>query len=126
MDSVLDEAILARLRELNPRYHERAYVFVLAALHQVLERVGARHITGRELAEGARDLALQEFGPMARTVLEHWGIRDTSDFGGIVFALVECGILIKQDTDSPEDFRAVFDFSDAFDHHYPWGSGIQP
>jgi uncharacterized repeat protein (TIGR04138 family) len=58
---------------------------------------------------------------MARSVLDHWGIRATADVGELVFALVECGILIKQDEDNREDFIDVFDFEDAFDRNYPWG-----
>jgi uncharacterized repeat protein (TIGR04138 family) len=119
---ILDDDIMDRLRERHPRFQETAYVFVLSALHHVLERITEpRHISGRELAEGVRDLAIQRFGPMARTVLEHWGIRSTADVGELVFALVDCGILIKQDEDGPDDFKGLFDFEDAFDRNYPWG-----
>ncbi|MBW3554930.1 MAG: hypothetical protein KY466_15595 [Gemmatimonadetes bacterium] len=122
---VFAEEVLDRLRERNPRFHETAYLFVLSALHHVLERLAEpRHITGRELAEGARDLALHRYGPMARTVLEHWGIEHTADLGSIVFALVDCGILIKQEEDLPGDFEALFDFEEAFEHDYPWGANI--
>ena len=115
------EDVLARLRERNPRFHGKAYLFVLSALHHVLQNLETpRHISGRELSKGVRDLALERFGPMARTVLEHWGIHATEDFGEIVFALVECGILIKQDEDSRDDFRDVFDFAEAFEADYPW------
>jgi uncharacterized repeat protein (TIGR04138 family) len=34
--------------------------------------------------------------------------------GQIVFALVEAGILIKQDEDELQDFVGVFDFDEAF------------
>jgi uncharacterized repeat protein (TIGR04138 family) len=116
----MDEELFDRLRERNPRYHEAAYLFVLAALNYVLERLPEpRHISGRELAEGVRDLALERFGPMARTVLEHWGIQETQDVGEIVFALVECNVLIKQDEDTPADFADVFDFDAAFEPPYP-------
>lgn len=121
---ILDETLLARLRERNPRFHESAYLFVLEALHFVIQALPEpRHISGRELAEGVRDLAIERFGPMARTVLEHWGIRATADVGDIVFALVEHGILIRQDEDDIEDFAGVFDFDEAFDRQYPWGRG---
>jgi uncharacterized repeat protein (TIGR04138 family) len=117
----LDDATVDRLRERNPRYHESAYLFVLSALHHVIEGLPEpRHISGRELAQGVRDLAIVRFGPMARTVLEHWGVRATTDVGEIVFALVECGILIKQDEDTPADFANVFDFDEAFEQDYPW------
>jgi len=115
------DEILDRLQESNPRYDMRAYVFVLSALHQVIHRLSEpRHISGQELVEGVRTLALKRFGPMARTVLEHWGIHATEDVGGVVFALVEQGILTKQDEDRPEDFVDVFDFQEAFELNYPW------
>lgn len=121
---VFADEVIDRLRQRNPRYHETSYLFTLSALHHVLERLPEpRHISGLELAEGARDLAIERFGPMARTVLEHWGIERTDDLGEIVFALVDCGILIKQDEDTPDDFQALFDFEDAF-ADYPWGANI--
>ncbi|MGD8319913.1 MAG: hypothetical protein PVJ02_05650 [Gemmatimonadota bacterium] len=115
------DEILDQLQERNPRFHAKAYFFVLAALHSVLRSLDApRHISGRELAEGVRELALDRYGPMARTVLEHWGIHTTEDVGGVVFALVEQGILVKQDGDRPEDFADVFDFEEVFELNYPW------
>ncbi|MEN8373902.1 MAG: Minf_1886 family protein [Gemmatimonadota bacterium] len=114
-----------QLRERNPRYRETAYIFLISALHFVLQRLDeTRHISGRELTEGVRDLAIERFGPMARTVLEHWGISRTEDVGEIVFALVECGILIKQDEDSLDDFYGVYDFEEVFERDYPWGASI--
>ncbi len=122
---VLDEQVMDRLRERNPRYRETAYIFLISALHFVLQRLDeTRHITGPELAEGVRDLAIDRFGPMARTVLEHWGICSTVDVGEIVFALVDCGILIKQDEDTIDDFLGVFDFEEVFERDYPWGASI--
>lgn len=122
---VLAEGVMDRLRERHPRFHETAYLFILSSLQFVLERIPEpRHLTGSELAEGVRDLAIERFGPMARTVLEYWGIHSTMDLGEVVFALVECGILIKQEHDDLEDFANVFDFEEAFDRWYPWGKGI--
>ena len=115
------DEVLDLLQERNPRFHARSYIFVLQALHWVIQSLDApRHVTGQELAEGVRQLALERFGPMARTVLEHWGIHDTDDVGRVVFAMVEQGILIKQDGDNPEDFADVFDFEEAFELNYPW------
>lgn len=124
-DMVFADEVIDRLKERHPRYHETAYVFTLSALHHVLERLPEpRHISGVELATGARDLALERFGPMARTVLEHWGIERTADLGEIVFALVEAGVLLKQDDDSPGDFESLYDFEEAFEADYPWGANI--
>jgi uncharacterized repeat protein (TIGR04138 family) len=124
MDGILlEEALLERLRARHPEFHDGAYVFVLSALHYVIAHLPEpRHISGRELAEGVRDLALERFGPLARTVLEHWGIRATGNVGDVVFALVEAGVLIKQDEDGPEDFLGVYDFDEAFER-YPWTGG---
>ncbi len=119
---MVGEDILARLREKNPRYTDAAYVFLLSALQNKIDHLDEpRHITGRELAEGCRDLAIDQYGPMARTVLEHWGVHSTQDMGSIVFALIDCGVLIKQDSDNQEDFQEVFDFEEAFERNYPWG-----
>ncbi len=115
------EEILDQLQERNPRFHTKAYFFVLASLHSVIRSLEApRHISGRELTEGVRNLALERYGPMARTVLEYWGIHETEDVGGVVFALVDQGVLVKQDEDNLEDFRNVFDFEEAFERNYPW------
>ena len=51
---------------------------------------------------------------LAKTVLHSWGVRRTEDFGRIVFALVETGILRKSEEDSLGDFMGVFDFDEAF------------
>lgn len=118
---VLAETVIDQLRSRHPAYHETAYLFVLSALHFTIERLAApRHISGRELAEGCRDLALDRYGPMARPVLAFWGIHGTRDVGQIVFALVECGILVKQEEDEIEAFEGVYDFQEQFEHRYPW------
>jgi uncharacterized repeat protein (TIGR04138 family) len=118
------DEILDLLRERNPRYHGKAYLFLLSSLQHVLTSLDQpRHITGPELAEGVRELAIRQFGPLARTVLEHWGVHSTEDLGEIVFALVEVGILVKEDSDRREDFRSLFDFEEAFERNYPWTAG---
>jgi uncharacterized repeat protein (TIGR04138 family) len=112
-----------RIRLREPRFHEHAYLFVLSALEFSQARLTERrHITGRELAEACRDLALQRYGLLARMVLEHWGIASTADFGNIVFTLVDLGLLLSQPTDTRDDFADVFDFQDAFDRDYPWNA----
>ncbi len=119
---MVGEDVLTRLRQLNPRYTESAYLFLLSALQHTIDRLDEpRHINGQELAEGCRNLAIEQFGPMARTVLEYWGIHSTTDMGEVVFALIECRVLIKEDSDSRDDFQNVFDFEEAFERNYPWG-----
>src|SRR5690606_38178100 len=112
---VFAEDVMSRLRERHPAYHETAYLFILSALHYVLERLAEpRHISGRDLDEVVRDVSIERFGPIARTVLEYCGIRETADVGNLVFALVDCGVLIRQADDALEDFEEVFDFEVVF------------
>jgi len=75
---------------------------------------GQRHVSGAQLCESLREHAIQRWGPLARTVLDHWGIRSTLDFGRMVYLLVNNGFMQKTDEDSLEDFREVFDFDKAF------------
>ena len=112
-----------RLRLIEPRFEEQAYLFVLAALEFSQTRLPERrHISGRELATACRDLALERYGVMARMVLEHWGVKSTSDIGDVVFALVEFGLLISQPTDTKDEFVDIFDFDRAFERDYPWSA----
>ena len=115
------EELLERIRSADLSYHERAYLFVLAALEYCQQRRELRgHISGQELAEACRDFALEQFGLTARTVLSYWGIHTTEDIGRIVFLLIEVGLLMKQDSDRLEDFHAVYDFEEDFEERYPW------
>ncbi len=105
--------------EKDPRYKEEAYEFVMRALaftQKNFRRQG--HVTGKELLEGIKEYAFEEFGTMAKSVLEHWGITKTEDFGHIVFNMVNVGLLRKTDEDSIEEFKDVFDFKNAFEEGY--------
>lgn len=113
--------VLERIRARGDQYHERAYLFVLASIEYLQSRLDARrHVTGDELAWCCRDFAIDQFGPMSRTVLEHWGVRRTDDFGRIVFSLVEVGLLVTQPGDREEDFAGRYDFADAFGEAHVW------
>lgn len=113
--------IIKLIRKDDPRYEIGAYNFMRQALDFTLgkirddeERVQSRHVSGQELCEGIRDYAIEQYGPMAQTLLENWGIHQTEDFGQIVFNLVEFGIFGKTDADCLEDFEKVYDFEEAF------------
>ncbi len=71
------------------------------------------HVTGRALCEAVRRLALRQYGLLAATVLDHWGVRSTSDIGDIVYNLIAAGDLEKTPSDSRSDFDDVFDFETA-------------
>lgn len=73
-----------------------------------------RHVSGQQLCLGLRDFALQQYGMLAKTVLSRWGIRKTEDFGRIVFAMIDGGLMRRSEQDTIEDFRGVYDFEEAF------------
>ena len=77
-----------------------------------------RHVSGQQLCEGLRELALLKWGMLARTVLERWNIQTTRDFGRIVFTLVDSGLMSKTEEDSIADFEKVYDFRTAFETGY--------
>jgi uncharacterized repeat protein (TIGR04138 family) len=66
-------------------------------------------VSGQELLEGFRDCALEQFGPMASTLMEEWGVRRCQDVGDMVFLLIEEQVFGKQESDRREDFCGDFD-----------------
>lgn len=131
-------APLLELLKRDRRYKLQAYVFVYEALeyaHRVL-RMGRpgrserpveegmelppaseaepaeQHLTGQELCEAIRRYALDQFGYMAKTVFNQWGVYSTSDFGEIVYNLISIGKMSKTPEDRREDFDNVFDFDE--------------
>jgi len=113
------EALSGTLRH-DPRFDRDAYLFVREGLDFTIkmlkkETSGAgRHVTGKELLEGLRRHALDQFGPLTKTVLNHWNIHRCEDFADIVFNMVESGILGKSEADHRDDFKGGYDFDEAF------------
>jgi len=118
-----DEALVQILKE-DSRYPVEAYLFVREALDftsKMLKKPARgpqRHVTAANLLDGIRQYALREYGPMAMTVFEYWGIRQCADFGRIVFNLVNKNILRKTENDSIRDFEGGYDFETAFRRPY--------
>jgi uncharacterized repeat protein (TIGR04138 family) len=110
------EQILAR----DSRYTREAYLFVREALDYTQRLVGKetrgaiRHVSGQELLDGIRQFALNQFGPMAVTVFEEWGVHNCRDFGEIVFNMVETSLLAKTEKDTRDDFQNGYDFTEVF------------
>ncbi|HEX8200304.1 MAG TPA: Minf_1886 family protein [Isosphaeraceae bacterium] len=119
-------ADLAGVLARDPRYSIQAYAFVLEALEFAKNAKKrnqprgrgrksrppeeSRHVSGQELCQGARLLAVRHYGYLALTVLNQWGIRSTSDLGEIVYNLIAAGDLEKTAADRRSDFDDVFDF----------------
>src|SRR5262245_36725953 len=117
----MHHAGLAELVRSDPRFAYEAYEFVFDALEHTIEKLGRKpaeardgddtelHVTAAELLDGARDLALREFGMMARIVFRMWGVQRTNDFGSLVYNLINANLMNKNDSDRREDFDDVFD-----------------
>ena len=82
------------------------------------DRKNKGHVSGIELLNGIRDYALDRFGPMTMTLMEHWNISKCRDFGDIVFNLVDHGILGRTENDSLEDFEGGYTFKEAFEYPF--------
>jgi len=128
---------LAKLLKNDKRYKFEAYAFVFESLSYAQEKMGLgqerpaeeeeadpqpkskegrkveRHMTGQQLCEAIRQYALEQFGLMAKAVLNSWGVHNTGDIGNIVFNLIEIGQMRKTKQDTREDFENVFDFDTA-------------
>src|SRR3989442_4705624 len=121
MQAASFEEAIEQIAAQDRRYHREAYFFLREALNHTQKMTGkppkkneVRHVSGQELLNGIREYALQPFGPMTLTVLEEWGIKCCEDFGELVFNMVESGLLAKTDKDSRDDFKAGYDFHEAF------------
>lgn len=121
MEKSFEQAV-AEIRSRDTRYAVAAYDFVRAGLDYTVKKTGrmapgerrSRHISGQELCDGLREFALERYGVMSATLLKRWGLKQTDDFGTIVFQLVDAGVLGKTDEDSPDDFAHRFVFNEVF------------
>jgi uncharacterized repeat protein (TIGR04138 family) len=107
----------------DPRFDRKAYDFVRLGLDHTVKELRkkdsaraerSRHVSGPELLDGLRAYALDQYGPLAKTVLESWGVRRCRDFGDIVFNLIEYNVFSKTENDRREDFADTYDFEAAF------------
>ncbi|MBK9119999.1 MAG: hypothetical protein IPM18_10440 [Phycisphaerales bacterium] len=123
MKSTLLERFERAIRQ-DRRYPAEAYEFLHRGLDLATQckfgegsdRVG-HHVTGQELAEALRILAVRQWGPLAREVLRRWNIHRTRDFGEMVYLMIGIGLMGKQESDDITDFDDVYDFHHAFGHY---------
>lgn len=136
---------IAKLLREDRRYDFDAYVFVFEALRYAQEKLGMgtesstsdepevesekqagsgpstqtpKHLSGQELCEAIRQFALEQYGYMAKCVLNQWGVTKTGDFGEIVFSLIRIGEMRKTPDDRREDFNDVFDFEEGLTRQF--------
>jgi uncharacterized repeat protein (TIGR04138 family) len=119
MERMSFEEAVKNIVERKKRFAPAGFYFLKEALDFTVKRAiqehgSHRHVSGPELLLGFRDLALEQFGPMAATLMREWGIQSCEDVGEMVFLLIDEGIFGKQESDSKEDFSKVYDFEEAF------------
>ncbi len=130
------DSFVALLQE-DRRFKPEAYIFIFEALNYAQNTLGMgaekpgefpspapaankpedtaeRHVTGQELCEAIRLYALHQYGYMAKTVLNSWGLHNTGDFGEVVFNLIRIGKMKKTPSDARVDFNDLYDFNTAF------------
>jgi uncharacterized repeat protein (TIGR04138 family) len=91
---------------------EDAYAFIIA-----VARMSNKHQTGAEFCENVRKVALNQYGMLAKIVLEHFGWKSTRDIGEFVFKLIGADLFAKTDDDKIEDFDDVFEWNEeAFEY----------
>jgi len=126
---------IIELLQQDQRYKLEGYQFVREALQyaqEVLsmpaqesasEKAGAKaaksektehHLTGQQLCEAIRVYAVEQYGYLAQTVLNNWGIHTTGDFGEIVYNLIRIEEMRKSKHDRREDFDDQYNFDEAF------------
>lgn len=126
---------LIELVKTDQRYKIDAYLFVrdgLSYAQEVLNMSGSQqaeesepksegpehHLTGQQLCEALRQYSLNQYGYMAKMVLNNWGIHETGDFGEIVYNMIRIGLMKKSDTDRREDFNNVFEFEEGLQNQF--------
>lgn len=121
-DLDFDEVVSLICKE-DGRFDRHAYQFLRQGLDATVKELKKRdtsraqqslHVTGPELLDGLRVYALDQYGPLTKTVLNTWGVTRCSDFGEMVFNLIEYNVFSKTETDRKEDFTDTYTFEDAF------------
>jgi uncharacterized repeat protein (TIGR04138 family) len=131
MQQLSFEEAIRKIAAADTRYPADAYFFVQEALQHTQRSLGRhktedKHVGGRELLAGIRDYALKSYGPMVPTLFAEWGIHGCQDFGEIVFNMIEANLATRRPTDTREDFRAGYDFDEAFRKPFLPSTAVKP
>ena len=124
--------VIHEIHAKDDRFGKGAYYFIREALDHTLKSMektkgkSKGHVSGSELLEGIKDYALEKFGPMTLTLMNHWNIKKCRDFGDIVFNLVDHGILGRTENDSLADFEGGYNFQEAFEGPFLPSSSDKP
>ncbi|HPS54772.1 MAG TPA: hypothetical protein PLP05_04165 [Sedimentisphaerales bacterium] len=98
------------------RFSPEIVKFVYEGLNYSVEKLVSRpdHISGQTLCRGLKMFAIENWGRLAKLVLNNSGVKTTRDFGEIVYLMIENKWMSAQPTDTIEDFDNVYDFQTVF------------
>ena len=106
---------ISEISEKDGRYSKEGLLFILAALEYTISKLpDRRHLTGQELSKGIAGYAREQYGYLAKTVLNNWGMQTTQDYGEIVYLLINEGLMSRTEDDKKEDFADAYDFDEEF------------
>ena len=106
---------IAKISEKDGRYSKESFLFILASLEYTLSKLTKRrHLTGQELSKSIAEYAREQYGYLAKTVLNNWGLYTTLDYGEVVYLLINGGLMNKTEDDKKEDFADAYDFDEEF------------
>ena len=97
----------------DSRYDGRAYALLMDVVHY-LSGEADKHVSGEEILDEFKERALDQYGPIAYTVLTEWGLTCTEDIGEMMFNLTESERIHRDENDTPESFSGGYDFKETF------------
>lgn len=113
---------MASIAQSSDRYAVEAFEFVGRGLRHAVKILGReesptaeRHLDAAELVSGVLDLAVSQFGFLARPVLDSYLLRSPEDIGRITFLLIDHNIFTRQPSDHFEDFLVLPGFAQQLD-----------
>lgn len=106
----------------HTEYAPDAYFFMRTALDSATRRFNKTaanpHLSAEELYLGFCAALLEEYGPLAKAVTEHWGVFSSADVGAIVYNLIEVGVFGRQESDTRAQFDHLRSLEDALNEPY--------
>ena len=87
------------------RFSPEAYGFILSSLDYYRSKTSVEgHIKAEKLVYAVLELAKMKFGPLAKEVLNSWGVEKADHIGVIVYNLIDMKILTKSEEDNISEF----------------------
>lgn len=125
MNAETFDDVVSRIYEADFRFDPDAYFYLREVVDRTAHDLGRdgpkaenRHLTGAELSNGFRNCMLEDFGPLAATVADEWGLGTSDDLGAMVYNLIEAGAFGKSASDRKSDFHGLFDFGEVLEAPY--------